>query len=1147
MRRVHKRIFAAGCHLAMVLGTILLLGLLGLPVRAQFETATVLGTVRDQNGAVLTGARVTLRNIATGITATASTDSNGDYSFPSVKIGLYRVTAELQGFSTGAVDQVNVTVEARQRVDVTLQVGATTEVITITGQGALLETESSSKGQIIGEKQMVNLPILGRTYSSLALLTPGVRQSQSGNQGDISFRREGAYNVNGLRSVYNNFLLDGIDNNFYGTTNQGFSNQAVQPSPDFVAEFRMSVNTYSAEYGRTTGAVMNVSTRGGTNQFHGRLWNYLQNTALNATGFFRPVDGRKPQVNRNQFGFVIGGPIIRDRTFFMLDYEGSRWIQSPFGLASLPTLDQRRGVLPVEVRVPYDFIDDTGRTITAGTVIAAGQPVPMTRFARTVLANLPAPNRTGGGAFGVANNYGGFVRNRLFEDKGDLRLDHTFSEKLNGFARYSHRRQTIQQPGLVTGFSGGNAIGNLASYNQQGVGGVTWTVNPNTILDYRFAVTRLGMDRLPALVGGPSMRELFGITGLPEGARIQGGITPQDIGGLGTRIGRQSTNPQSQFPMTVNSRLNMTFLAGRHSLKTGYEYVALNQEVDDTNPLYGIDNYGGGFSRPSSTVAGNYLYNLADFYFGARNNYQLATQAIAKMRQRFHYWYLQDDFRISQKVTLNLGVRYELVTPVYDADNRLANFDPATKSIVLAGDGSISDRSLRNLDKNNFVPRLGLAWQLSEKTVLRTGYALGYNYWNRMASAELMNTNAPFVTRASVQNTAATLGSLCTGNNFSGCFRRTQDGYPTNLLTSPGSVILYMPKDLPWSYVQNWHLTFQRQLTRNTLVDVAYVGNRGVDLPILADYNQARPLTAAELALPAAQRPSLLDRRPIQSVNIPGQGNVRVGNITAVLADGFSNYNALQVKVEHRADSLLVLNSFTYSKAIDNSSQVLEVSNGGSPNPQNVLDPRNDKGPSSFDQRFNNTTSLVWEVPFGKGRAFGGGMPAALDAVLGGWVLSSSVSLQSGQPLNLRYADFDQRLSDGQPDFLGGVALRPNVGPGAVRSTEAQRNSLGLKEFEYYFDRTNITIPTADKPFGNLGRNAVYGFPFYQVDLGVQKNFALRFINEEARLEFRTEFFNLFNRTNFSAPNTDARSAAFGRVSSTFDPRIVQFALKLHF
>jgi hypothetical protein len=243
---------------------------------------------------------------------------------------------------------------------------------------------------------------------------------------------------------------------------------------------------------------MNVSTRSGTNQFRGTVWNFLQNTALNATGFFRPPDGPKPQVNRNQFGFVFGGPIVKDRTFFMIDYEGSRWIQSPFQLTSLPTLDQRRGILTADVRAPYSFIDDTGRTIAAGTVFAAGTAAPMTRFARTVLAALPAPNRTGGGAFGVANNFGGFARNRLFEDKGDLRLDHSFNEKINGFARYSHRRQSIQQPGLVTGFSGGNAIGRLTTYNQQGVLGVTWNTGKTSILDTRFAVTRLGMDRLPA-------------------------------------------------------------------------------------------------------------------------------------------------------------------------------------------------------------------------------------------------------------------------------------------------------------------------------------------------------------------------------------------------------------------------------------------------------------------------------------------------------------------------------------------------------------------------------------------------------------------------------------------------------------------------
>jgi hypothetical protein len=1120
---------------------IFILGLLIITENAygQFETATVLGTVRDQNRAVLPGATVTLKNIATGITSTTLTDENGDFLFTSVKIGNYRVTAELKGFATAVIEQVTVTVEARQRADLTMQIGAASETITITDTAPLLETDSSSKGQIINQRQIVNLPIIGRTYSNLALLVPGVRQSQSGNQGDISFRREGAYNVNGLRSVYNNFLIDGIDNNFYGTTNQGFSNQAAQPSPDSVAEFRMSVNSYSAEYGRTGGAVMNVSTRSGTNQYHGAVWDYLQNTALNATGFFRPPDGRKPQVNRNQFGFVFGGPIIKDRTFFFLDYEGSRWIQSPFQLAAIPSLDQRRGILTARVRVPFDFIDSTGTLIRAGTEYAPGTPVPMTSFAQTVLNNLPAPNRA------VGTNFGNFARNQLFEDKGALKLDHKFTEKLNGFARYSHRRQTIEQPGLITGFSGGNAIGNLVTYNQQGIAGITYVISSDSALDYRFAVTRLGMDRLPALVGGPSMNDLFGITGLPEGPRIQGGITPQDIPGF-ARIGRQSTNPQSQFPTTINSRVNYSKLLGRHSLKTGYEYLALNQDVDDTNPLYGLDLYGGGFSRPLEVTAANVNHALADFYFGARSQYQFATQVIAQMRQRFHYWYLQDDFKLNPKLTINAGLRYELVTPVYDADNNFANFNPETREILLAKDGSISERALRNLDKNNFAPRVGLAYQLRDKTVLRAGYAIGYNYWNRMASAELLNTNAPFVTRASVQNDARNITNICTGNNFTGCFRRTQDGYPTNLLTSPGSVILYMPQEFPWSYVQNWHLTVQHQITRNTLIDVAYAGNRGIKLPILADLNQARPLTAAEALLPAGQRPSLLDRRPIQGVTIPGFGLVRAGNITSAIPTGFSNYNALQIKVEHRGRTLQLLNSFTYSKAIDNSSQVLEVSNGGSPTPQNLFDVNNDKGPSSYDQRFNNTTSVVWDVPVGKGRNFN--LPAALDFIIGGWVTSSTITLTSGQPLNLRYGDTDGRVSDNQPDFLGGVALRPNVGPNAgILSTEEQRRALGLERHEFYFNAPNITIPGLDQPFGNIGRNAVYGFPFYQVDFGIQKNFPFRFINESARLEFRAEFFNFFNTTNFSAPAVDRRSGAFGRVSSTFDPRIVQFALKFHF
>ncbi len=1098
------------------------------PAAAQFETAAVLGTIRDANGAPVSGATVTLKNVATGIAVSTVTKESGDYEFFNVKIGAYVVTAEADGFSKASTEKFDVTINARQRVDVALQVGQTSEVITVTGGVQLLETDSSTKGQVIERQQIVNLPLNGRSYAALALLVPGIRESQVANQGDISFRREGSFNVNGLRSTYNNFLLDGIDNNFYGTTNQGFSNQAIQPSPDQVAEVKVMTNAYSAEYGRTGGAVINVSTRSGTNEYHFTVWDFLRNTSLNATGFFRPPDCRKPQTNRNQFGFVFGGPIIKDRTFFFVDYEGSRWIQSPFQLTSVPSLAMRQGILPVNVRVPYDYVSSTGQLVTAGTVFNAGTPIPMTPLARFTMDNLPLPNRTGGGTFGVSNNFGGFARNRLFEDKYGLRLDHKFNEKISAFARFSQRKQTIKQPGLIDGPAGGNAIGQLAVFNQQGVIGTTVVFGGNSVLEVRYAVTRIGADRLPAQAGGPSLRELFGITGLPEGPRIQGGLTPQDITGF-PRFGRQSTNPQAQFPTTNNIRVNYSWTIGRHSLKTGFEFVALNQAVDDTNPLYGIDVYNAGYSRPAATTANSLAFNLADFYFGARNQYQLASQRVAPIRQRMYWGYLQDDFKATRKLTINAGLRYELTTPLYDADNRLSNFDPATNSIVTSRGGGISDRSLRNLDTNNFAPRVGLAYQILDKLVVRAGYGIGYNYWNRMAGAELLSTNFPFVSRSTVTSPAFTaaagLPQICTGNNFSNCVRLTQQGYPTTL---PNNTILYQPKNFPWGYVQNWHLTFQYEVAKDMLLDVAYVGNKGVKLPMLGDLNQARPVTAAELQ--SGVIPTLAARRPFQGFD----------TISANFPGGFSNYHALQVKFVYRNSQVNLLNSFTYSKAIDNVGQVLETTNGGGPNPQNINNLAGDKGPSSFDQTFNNTTSVVWQIPVGRGRMFFGNLHPALDAVVGGWSANTIITLTSGQPLNLRYPDSAVGpLSGNLPDFLGGVALRPNV-------TGNPLNPNG-PTFLQYFNPANITLPTPDQPFGNLGRNAIRGFSFQQVDFSVQKRFPFRFLNETAGLEFRAEFFNFFNKTNFNAPDVNRASANFGRVGSTFDPRTIQFALKFNY
>src|SRR6266545_680324 len=341
---------------------------------AQFDTATVLGTVRDSSGAVVPGATVTLKNVATGITATGVSDESGNYQFLNVRIGTYNARAELQGFSAAEAENFTVTVNARQRVDLTLKIGNVGETVVVTGAAELLETESSDRGQVIHKEQIVNLPLNGRNYADLALLSPGVRRSA------ISDSRDASFNVNWLRSAVNSFILDGVDNNSYGTSNQGFSNQVVQVSPDAVEEFKVQTDNFSAEFGRAGGAVINATLRSGTNTLHGSGYEFHRNTAFNATGFFKPASGVKPTLLRNQFGGVIGGPIVRDKSFFFADYEGFRQISRTTTFASIPTMDQRAGNLGKPIQNPF-----TGEIYANGVVPQSA----ITPFAQKVLAGLP--------------------------------------------------------------------------------------------------------------------------------------------------------------------------------------------------------------------------------------------------------------------------------------------------------------------------------------------------------------------------------------------------------------------------------------------------------------------------------------------------------------------------------------------------------------------------------------------------------------------------------------------------------------------------------------------------------------------------------------------------------------------------------------
>jgi hypothetical protein len=1070
--------------------------LLPASVFAQFDTSTVLGTVKDSSGAVIPGATVTLKNVATGITASAVTGADGSYQFLNVRVGTYTVRAELQGFSAAEAKDVAVTVNARQRVDLALAVGNVGETVEVTGASPLLETDSSDRGQVIAKEQIVNLPLNGRNYADLALLSPGVRRSA------ISDSRDASFNVNGLRSAVNSFILDGVDNNSYGTSNQGFSNQLVQVSPDAVEQFKVQTNNFSAEYGRTGGAVINASMRSGTNAFHGTGWEFNRNTKLNAEGFFHPTTG-KPKFDRNQFGFVFGGPILRNRTFFFTDYEGFRQTTKVPTFASIPTMAMRAGTLGKPIFNPL-----TGETYADGVIPASA----ITPFAKKVLAGLPAPTRPG-----IANNFDSLPEGTNRNNKFDVKIDHQFSTRMTAFGRVSHRKANNFEPPSIPGETGTASNNLLHVLNDQVAGGFTYTPTTSSLLEIRLGWSRTKAGKEPPGVGGPNMFDLYGITGLPTDKRFAGGLTAQQVGGW-TAWGRQDSNPQFQDPTVFNPRINYSWIMGRQSFKTGYEYQAINTQIDDFNPKYGRDAYAGSFSKPATAAADTVTYNLADFMLGLRSSYSIITPFLANLRQRMHFGYLQDDIKVGPKLTLNAGLRYEYATPQYEKANFLTNFDPAANTLLGAKDGSIYDRALVNPDRNNFAPRLGAAWAVDGKTVVRAGYGLSYIHFNRMGGENLLSFNGPHVVGLNINQTINQ--PLCVGNaNPTACFRTTQAGYPEGF-TTPASFnplnvrVNYIPKDTPTGNVASWHASVQREILRNLLVDVGYVGNRSRDILILGDFNQARPNAAGENS-------SLQARRPIQGFQ----------EIQAAFAGGKGDYHALQVKVERRyTRGLYLLNSFTYSRARDNASGHLEVQNGDNSR-VNFRDLDAEFGRSGYDQPLNNTTSVVWELPFGKGRKFASSMNPVMEGILGGWRIVGINISASGVPINLSYAP-TAAFSVG-----GTVTYRPNLSGDPLTPNGGVGN---------YLNPATVTVPTDQtQPFGNAPRNVARGTPFNQLDLGLHKSFGMQ--GDQKRIEARIEAFNVFNHTNFQTANGNRSSSAFGTITSAFPARQLQLGVKFYF
>lgn len=1076
--------------------TLCFLALTTLPVLAQFETATVLGTVRDATQSVIAGVKMSLENKQTGVVVTRETDTNGNFEFVNVRIGRYTVSAERQGFSRAISEEFTVTVNARQRVDLSMQVGQVAESVTVTGAVAALETDSSDRGQVISARQIVNLPLNGRAYADLALLAPGVRKSA------ISTSRDASFNVNGLRSSLNNFVVDGVDNNAYGTSNQGFSNQVVQLSPDAVGEFKVQTNNYSAEFGRAGGAVINASIRSGTNQFHGAAWEYMRNTSLNAVGFFKPRENRKPTMVQNQFGAAFGGPIQQDKLFFFADYEGFRRITRQLTLSTLPTMEVRAGNIGLPVRNPV-----TGREYLNGIIPQSD----ITPFARKVMSELPATNRAG-----TSNNFESLPRRSDVNDKGDVKVDYYASSKWTMFGRYSHRLMNNFEPPAIPGPSGGNANGNVRVLNYQIAAGATWNLDPKSVMEFRMGIGKTEGGKFPVFIGQPPASVAYGITGLPEDPRFAGGLYAQSIGGY-AQLGQQSSNPQFQDPWVLNPKVNWTRMQGRHSLKAGWEYQAVNTEIDDFNPKYGQDSYSSRFSAPASSSDNR--YNVADFLFGLRSNYSLSNAVIVKLRQRMNFFYLHDDFKVTPKLTLNAGLRYEFATPQWEADNRLGNFDPVSQKLIQAKEGSLYDRALVRPDRNNFAPRLGLAYTLTPKTVIRSGFGVSYVHFNRLGGENILSFNLPFVYNPSISQ-LPTQGPCAAGQNPATCFRTTQEGYPAGFLDPSRVTTLtartnYSPADNRTSYTMSWHFTIQQELAKDLVLDVAYVGNRSNKLIILSDVNESRLNNPGENL-------TVLQRRPIPGFNY----------IQGSFSGGWANYNALQAKLERRfSRGFYLLNSFTYSKALDNASGHLETQNGDDSR-VHFTQLQQNKAVSGYNQTLNNTLTLVWDLPFGKGQAFGSNWGGAANAVLGGWRLTQITTITSGAPVNLRYSP---------------VARQQVASAGTYRPNVVGDPKTANGEWFNYLNPANVVIvpSTESNPFGNVGRNTVVGPGLYQTDLGLHKAFPLP--KEGWNIEFRAEFFNLTNRTNFSNPEGNRSATNYGTISSTGPARQTQFALKLNF
>jgi outer membrane receptor protein involved in Fe transport len=1196
---------------------------------AQKDTGSIVGTVKDPSGAVVTGASVEVTDIERGQTFSTKTNDSGDFVASPLHVGRYKVTVEKPGFKKAVSETVDVDVQGRVAVNLTLQVGQQTEEVVVTGAAPLLETETSELGQVVDRRRVSNLPLNGRNFAQLALLTTGTAPSEPGA------RDEGGYgfSANGARSLQNNFLLDGIDNNSNLPDLLNEANYVIQPPVEALQEFKVQTNAYSAEFGRGNGAIVNAVIKSGTNQIHGSAWEFLRNNKFDGRNYFDPVGQPAPQYQQNQFGVTLGGPVViphlydgRNRTFFFGDYEGYRVRQAQTQVGFVPPAGWRNGdfsdiidygTLAQDSSNPgAPVLDCNGRPTYNGEIFNAklaqvsglnpsgfcgvpfgydtsGKPVniiPMGSLdplALRLAALYPAAGQTVNGNNFVANPVRRETRNNF-----DIRVDQKWSDKDNTFFRFSYENQPSFIPGTFGGLAdGGGFFSGDEDFSYRSFA-TSWThmFKPEVVNEFRLGYNRINAHRLQLNANtNVSADPSINFPGVPYGPDLGGlpQLTFSDVATLGSPTFLPSIELQNSYTLAEN----LTWVKGRNTWKFGTEIrreeFTINQPAAARGTL-GFDNTL--TDNPSAIGTGG--EGFASFMVGLTNGGSIDNVHNVDYFRNTYAFYAQDDWKITPNLVLNLGLRYELFGTVSDRFNDIGNFllnDPQNPTILvpkgqtaqltpfIAQYVKISptgSNGLINSDRNNFAPRVGMAWQFTPKTVLRAGYGVFYGgQENGPYSNPSPGFNPPFfvnesfIAPCSAPTANATAGDCRTNLNPS---KQLSAGFPANALTDPNTPIFFaVDPHLRTPYMQQWHLNIERELPGNSMFALTYAGSKGTKLYTFFNGNQAQPDPNPNDAT-APRRPvsaTLIGSTTACSLSNPGSCSpVFDTGIDWFRSTGNSAYNSLQMRFEKRFSKGLQFEaSYTYAHSLDIASN---ANLGPTQNNSDFRDfriPQQEYGNSDFDVRHRFVLNSIYELPFGHGKHFMGNAGGVTNAFVGGWQVANILSISTGNWYTV--LDFNGNFANADGG-AGGVSQRPNQISDPNRAGIVPNNattpacgtliSQGGAAPDKIHTPTDWFNPCAFQDpqlgsFGNVGRNTIEAPGYTEWDFSIFKFFHP---TERTQIEFRSEFFNLPNKTNFlfaaSGPQNGNNSTALGTpqfaaLTAARPPRQIQFALLFSF